>query len=92
MIGFGRLLRAEDECGAVTEPRTFTFTEASAYKALLTGTGQYQSIAAHESQRKIPVYYLLYNPCQIPSSAVLPLTGGEPAAARPPRVSRGLGA
>jgi hypothetical protein len=89
MIGFGRLFRDDDDWAAVTEPRKFAFTEASAYKALLTGDGQYQRIAAYESQRNIPVYYLLYNPCQIPSSAVLPITGaqmaGQPGGRRVPR-------
>lgn len=77
MIGFDRLFHDDDDWAEVTEPRRFEFTEDSRYKALLTGNGQYQSIASYEQQRNIPVYYLLYNPWQIPSSAVLPLTGGQ---------------
>jgi hypothetical protein len=73
--GFGRLFPSDDDWAEVIEPRKFEFTLESRYKALLTGNRQYQSIAAYENQRNIPVYYLLYNPSQIPSSAVLPLTG-----------------
>lgn len=75
MIGFGRLFHSDDDWAEVIEPRKFEFTLESKYKALLTGNRQYRSIAAFENQRNIPVYYLLYNPSQIPSSTVLPLTG-----------------
>ena len=75
MIGFRRLFHSDDDWAEVIEPRKFEFTVESRYKALMTGNRQYQSIEAYENQRNIPVYYLLYNPSQIPSSAVLPLTG-----------------
>jgi hypothetical protein len=73
--GFGRLFPSDDDWAEVIGPRKFEFTLESRYKALLTGNRQYRSIAAYENQRNIPVYYLLYNPSQIPSSTVLPLTG-----------------
>lgn len=76
MTGFGRLFRGDDEWAAITEPRRFGFTPDSRYKALLTGVTQYRNIASFESQCDVPVYYLLYNPLQIPSSTTLPLTGG----------------
>lgn len=75
VVGFGRLLHSDDDWTAITEPRSFGFTEDSRYKALLTGTPQYHAIASYETQKNIPVYYLLYNPLQIPSSAIMPLTG-----------------
>ncbi len=74
MIGFGRLFHSDDDWAAVTAPRSFGFTEESRYKALMTGVTQYNAIASYERQRNIPVYYLLYNPWQIPSSTLLPLT------------------
>jgi len=41
----------------------------------MTGVTQYNAITSYETQRNIPVYYLLYNPRQIPSVAVVPLVG-----------------
>jgi hypothetical protein len=41
----------------------------------MTVVTQYNAISTYERQRKIPVYYLLYNPRQIPSSASMPITG-----------------
>ncbi len=38
---------------------------------------QYNAIASYEQQRNIPVYYLLYNPHQVPSSAIVPLIGEQ---------------
>jgi hypothetical protein len=40
----------------------------------MTGVPQYAAIAQYETQRSIPVYYLLYHPWQIPHAVVLPLT------------------
>jgi len=77
MIGFMRLFHSDDDWDAVTHPRSFAFTEHSRYKALMTGLTQYNAIASYETQRNIPVYYLLYNPRQIPSAAVVPLVGGH---------------
>ncbi len=77
MIGFRRLFHSDDDWDAVTQPRSFAFTEHSRYKALMTGVTQYNAIASYETQRNIPVYYLLYNPRQIPSAAVVPLVGGH---------------
>lgn len=77
MIGFGRLFDSDDDWAAITQFRTFSFTEGSRYKALVTGVQQYNAIATYERQRNIAVYYLLYNPLQVPSSATVPLTGGQ---------------
>jgi hypothetical protein len=83
MIGFGRLFQADEEWGAVTAPRQFTFTEESRYKALVTGLHQYAAIADYETKREIPVYYLLYNPVRIPSTTVLPISPGQEAPLNP---------
>lgn len=73
MQRFSRLLPSDDDWAAITEPRSFRFSEESCYKALLTGVQHYNAIASYEAQRSIPVYYLLYNPLQIPSTAIVPL-------------------
>ncbi|MDQ4104908.1 MAG: hypothetical protein M3186_14785 [Actinomycetota bacterium] len=77
IIGFGRLFHSDDDWKAVTEPRRFTFNEHSRYKALMIGVPQYNAIASYEDQRNIPIYYLLYNPRQIPSTAIVPLTAEQ---------------
>ena len=74
MTGFGRLFKPDDDWGSVIAPRRFGFTSESCYKALMTGVPQYAAIAQYETQRSIPVYYLLYHPWQIPHAVVLPLT------------------
>ncbi|GAA1880729.1 hypothetical protein [Asanoa iriomotensis] len=82
MAGFGRLFHSDEDWAAITEPRIFNFTEGSRYRALLTGVTQYNAIASYERQRNVPVYYLLYNPRQIPSSASVPITDvSEPSGA-----------
>jgi hypothetical protein len=76
MIGFGRLFRPDDDWAAVTAPRPFSFTQQSRYKAPMTGVRQYQAIARYETDRKIPVYYLLYHPWQVPHTVTFPLRPG----------------
>ncbi|MET8983837.1 hypothetical protein ABZW49_00140 [Nonomuraea wenchangensis] len=73
--GFGRLFQQDDDWDAVTAPRNFGFSDQSKYKALVTGVKQYDVIAEYEEKYKIPIYYLLYNPLQIPFSVTLPISG-----------------
>lgn len=79
MTGFGRLFQPDDEWTDVVAPRQFSFSDRSRYKALVTGLGQYKAITEYETRNSIPVYYLLYNPTQIPSTAVLPISPQERA-------------
>lgn len=73
LTGFSRLYESDDEWGEVTEARVFSLSENSQYKALVKDDRQYELIAKYEEQRKIPVYYLLYNPCWLPHSVAIPL-------------------
>jgi hypothetical protein len=74
-IGFGRLLSSDSEYRSQVRPRTFNFTQTSKYRALEYHNDQYDEILKYTSSYGIPVYYLLYNPLAIPSSAVLPVSG-----------------
>jgi hypothetical protein len=74
MIGFRRLFKENDEWADVTAARSFSFTPKSRYKALMTGVRQYTAIAQYETARNIPVYYMLYQPWQVPHTVVFPLT------------------
>lgn len=76
MIGFGRLMRPDDDWADVVAPRNFRFTPHSRYRALITGVNQYKAIAQYEAGNHIPVYYLLYHPWQIPHTVTFPLTAG----------------
>jgi len=82
-VGFARLYRSDEDWGQVMAPRQFTFTSQSRYKALVSGVGQYKAIANYEEQRKIPVYYLLYNPLDVPTTTTIPITPGRPPTAAP---------
>lgn len=83
MRGFGRLLHADDEWAAIAAPRRFGFTQASQYKALVRGVGQYDRIRQYESQQNVPVYYLLYNPKLIPSDSYVPISPAPVASSAP---------
>lgn len=74
VAGLGRLFRRDDDWAGVIAPRPFSFTPQSRYKALVTGVLQYEAIARYEATRNIPVYYLLYQPWQVPHTVALPLT------------------
>lgn len=73
-IGFGRLLPGASSLPSIARAHTFDFTAQSAYQALRVGDEQFKAIQAYESQQKLPVYYLLYNPWAVPTSYRLPIT------------------
>lgn len=74
MVGFARLMRiAEESFLKITEPRTFTFTGQSRYKAFRVGDHQFEAIRAYETQYHIPVHYLLYHPLSIPFRRYVPM-------------------
>lgn len=73
VVGFGRLLPAEQEYKSAVKPRTFSFVRDSRFRALEYGDGQYQAILAYEKQTSVPVHYLLYNPLRLPSTATYPV-------------------
>ena len=77
MSGFSRLYQPEETWSQVLQPRQFSFADSSRYQALRIGDHQYGAIRGYEEQRHIPVYYLLYNPLQIPSTTLVPLTPGR---------------
>lgn len=75
MIGFRRLFEQDNEWADVVKPRIFSFDGTSRYRALFVNDDQYKAISGYESQHKMPVYYLLYNPAQIPMKIQSPLAG-----------------
>lgn len=86
-VGFGRLLASEGEYRAQVKPRLFHFSPQSRYRALEFRDEQYQGILDYGVKKKIPVYYLLYHPLDIPSSAALPAQAEEKNEAAEARVA-----
>ena len=71
-VGFGRLLTSDSEYQSHVRPRQFNFTHDSRYRAMEYKNDQYEAILKYTADHGIPVHYLLYNPLDIPSSAMLP--------------------
>jgi hypothetical protein len=78
IVGFGRLLPAEQEYRSAVKARTFSFLENSRYRALEYGDGQYQAILSYENDTAVPVHYLLYNPLQLPVTVTYPVEADAP--------------
>jgi len=74
MVGFGRLMRGNESYLQVTEPRRFTFTGSSRYKAFRVGNRQFETIQKYEEENGIPVHYLLYHPLSLPYAQVVPVS------------------
>ena len=73
-IGFARLYKGTATLEAITQPKLFTFSDVSCYEMLKPGSAQYKAITDYERKFKIPVYYLLYHPWQIPYNRAIPVT------------------
>ncbi len=74
-IGFGNLLPGSPVMPSIALSHTFNFTPQCRYKALIVGDNQYKAIQAYESNLKLPVHYLFYNPWRVPSTYHYPTTG-----------------
>lgn len=72
-FGMGRLLVTEDEHEDVIKPRLLHFTESSKYKAFQKDNEQQQAMKAFQERFGMKMYYLLYNPLNIPYSVKMPV-------------------
>jgi len=73
-IGFGTLLHVPEAYQVLAGGRNFNFTKNSQYAALSKNSEQEKSLLEYSQSSGIPVYYLLYNPAEIPWSATVPAT------------------
>lgn len=73
IVGFGRLLPAEQEYRSAVKARAFSFVKDSRYRALEYGDGQYQAILDYEKDTSVPIHYLLYNPLRLPVTVTYPV-------------------
>jgi hypothetical protein len=81
-IGFAKLLPGAAKTASIASPHQFNFNTNSKYKALVNQDMQFDAISAYESQSKIPVHYLLYNPWTVPVTYNLPLKSSVQIGAR----------
>lgn len=81
--GFFALMPTDEGHREIARSRRFHFEPKSVYLAYQTNGEQEQRIRDYEQQRRIPVYYLFYNPRQVPWEATIPFTSRAPTT-RPP--------
>lgn len=73
VMGFGRLLPAEQEYKSSVKPRSFSFVEDSRYRAFEYNDEQYKAILQYHDKPGVPVRYLLYNPSRMPVKVAYPV-------------------
>jgi hypothetical protein len=67
------LMASDAEVSAQTRPRMYSFNEQSIYREIERGNDQYRAIKRFEQESGLNVYYLLYNPLQIPHEVQVPV-------------------
>lgn len=72
--GFFSLVKDDATFRDISRSRVFNFTSESRYLAYAKGDVQDVALMSYEAQRGIPVYYLWYNPHDVPWQADVPLT------------------
>jgi hypothetical protein len=81
LVGFGRLLKAEQEYKSSVKPRKFSFVEESCYRALEYQGLQFKAILRYQDESDVPVHYLLYNPLSLPISIHYPVEASQASVA-----------
>ena len=71
-IGFGSLFISDAEFSEESTDRNFTFTPESKYLQLKYNDHQYKAIRDYERYNRIPIYYLFYNPSELPITVTIP--------------------
>jgi hypothetical protein len=75
-IGIGRLGDRTDPEFPMSQQRAFSFDDDSQYGAISACSDQVGRIEAYVRQRRIPVFYALYNPRQLPWRGEYPALNG----------------
>jgi len=71
--GMGRLLVTNEEHLVLIESKKIKYAENSKYKALSTGSEQEDVMRSFSNRFNVKLYYLFYNPCDIPWEIKSPL-------------------
>jgi hypothetical protein len=77
-IGIGRLIDRIEPLVPLSTRRAFSFSDACVYGAMTAGSDQVRRIEQYQDERKIPVYYTLYNPPRMPFEGFIPRLVDEP--------------
>lgn len=72
-VGISTLYDTDEAFSLSVATRRFSFTRNSQYRQLSRSHRQFRVIDEYETEREVPVYYLLYNPFVIPHSVTVPL-------------------
>lgn len=72
-MGMGRLLVTDEEHQELIEKKTITFSSDCRYKAIKTGDDQYDAMEHFSRAHDIEIFYLFYNPVEIPWSVESPV-------------------
>ena len=71
--GMGRLLVTDDEHLELIERKTIRFSEKCRYKALVNESTQHNAMKSFAKRHRIKLYYLFYNPVELPWSINSPV-------------------
>jgi hypothetical protein len=72
-MGMGRLLVTDEEHQELVETRTLKYSDASKYKAFKKDNEQQQAMSSFSDRFNVKMYYLFYNPLDIPWSIDVPV-------------------
>jgi len=72
-MGMGRLLVTEEEHLELVAPKLLKYNENSKYKAFKKDSEQQRAMSSFSKEFDVKMYYLLYNPCEIPWSVKMPV-------------------
>ncbi|MGR3716982.1 MAG: hypothetical protein ACU0B1_09580 [Thermohalobaculum sp.] len=76
-IGIGRIVDKDGPIFPLTTKRPYSFSTKSVYGALRSGDNQIRKIKSYQDEKKLPVYYSLYNPIRLPYKGRLPEDAGK---------------
>jgi hypothetical protein len=73
-VGMARIAARDSDLASMMSQRKFLFTKASKYQSLTKASDQVLAIEGHMEAHRIPIHYLFYNPPQLVTTVLLPLT------------------
>ncbi|MCY3791924.1 MAG: hypothetical protein OXH63_24370 [Gemmatimonadetes bacterium] len=76
LVGIGRLIDSTDKQVPLFKQHGYSFDGNSIYGELHTNSEQVRHIEEYTRKYKMPVYYSLYNPLEIPMSGITPIPEG----------------
>jgi hypothetical protein len=72
--GMARIAAKDTDLASMMSQRKFLFSKGSKYQSLKKASDQVAAIEAHMEAYGVPVHYLFYNPPQLDTTVILPLT------------------